>query len=175
LPNGVANGVTNGTSTLSSEATGTSPISSVNALKGLLAKLLQEKFLVQVHDRHMHPDTDTDNALRMQFKEELKGSIATQIKLDRAVNDKLEEYKAGLDTAEASEHTGMKRKSASSQDRPRKRAKYNSWEEDEEDVWEIDVGLLVLFLEVPLSNFCRRQLCCESTTTNLPSSTEMQT
>lgn len=91
----------------------------------------------------MHPETDTDNALRLKFKDELKGSIATQIKLDRAVNDRLEEYKAGLDTAEASEHSGMKRKSASSHDRPRKRAKYNSWEEEgEEDVWEIDVSLL---------------------------------
>jgi len=139
LPNGVSNGVTNETSTLSNEATGTSPISSVNALKGLLVKLLQEKFLVQVYDRHMHPDTDTDNALRLKFKDELKGSIATQIKLDRAVNEKLEEYKAGLDSAEASEHSGMKRKSASSGDRPRKRAKYNSWDEEEEDVWEIDV------------------------------------
>jgi DNA-directed RNA polymerase III subunit RPC3 len=108
-----------------------------------MAEMLKERFLVQVHEHHMHIRTDTSNALRAQLMSQLRKGVISEIKLGKEVDRQMHIKLAELADGDTSKHAGLKRKTApTAKGRSKKRQKVSFYdnEEGDEEEWEIDVS-----------------------------------
>jgi len=137
------NGSTNG----DSDSATTAP-ASLSSLKSIMGDLLQRRYLIQVFEHHMQPETDVVNALRLKVAKQVKEGqgIISDLKLKKLVDVQMTEKMRELALGDVSEHAGMKKRmvDVESMDsrRPNKRARLANTFEDvsgKEAIWEIDV------------------------------------
>lgn len=134
------------------------PISSIDSLKSVMAEMLKSRFLIPVQDYHMHPRTDTINTMRAQLTSQLRGSFQVETKLAKEVDRQMKIKLAEMADGDTSETAGMKRKAVALKGRSKKRQKVSVYdEEQEEEEWEIDVGLPDL-ITAQLLTLYRRKL-----------------
>lgn len=123
-------------------------VMSVGTLRELMGKMLEDRFLIQVHKHHMHPITDTENAMRKEVHELLHTQIKTAAKLAKEVDLRVLERMQAMKDGDADPHAGMtkvtgKRKASSSGGRSKKKNKVSEYDMGDglDDIqWEINVG-----------------------------------
>ena len=138
----------NGTSS-AADSTKSTPATLAN-LKAVMSDLLKSRYLIQVQDFHMHPQTDVINDVRSKLTKQVKEThgVMSDLKLKRLVDAQLRIKLRELALGDTSEHAGMKRRMATVEafKRPTKRAKLSTTFEDvsgKEAVWEIDESIVI--------------------------------
>ena len=119
------------------------------ALKSVMTEMRKRRYLVQVQEHHMRPETDVVNEVRLKLTKQIRESHAamSDLKLRKLVDAQLATKLRELELGDLSEHAGLKKRmahfEAAAGKRPSKRAKLSTSFEDVngiEAVWEIDVG-----------------------------------
>jgi len=122
------------------------------SLKAVMGDLLKSRFLIQVQEFHMHPETDVINSVRAKITKQVKEShgAISDLKLKKLVDGQLKVKLREMAVGDTSEHAGMKKRMATVETttpkRPSKRAKLSTTFEDvsgKEAVWEIDESIVV--------------------------------
>ena len=127
-----------------SEIEADAPISSVEALKEVMTNMLKARFLIEVKQHHVQPQTDVENELRLDLAQKLRKNHSSELKLMKEVNTQLKTKLKQLEIGDPAEHAGMKRKASIAGGRTKKRTKVSIYdEEQEEEEWEIDVSSAV--------------------------------
>jgi len=165
------NGATNGIADSSKSAPPT-----LASLKSVMGDLLKSRYLIQVQEFHMHPETDVINDVRAKITKQVKEShgAMSDLKLKKLVDGQLRAKLREMAVGDTSEHAGMKKRmatvEATTSKRPSKRAKLSTTFEDvsgKEAVWEIDENIvvrvnhekfLILFRNKELVAFAERRL-----------------
>ncbi|KAF8468344.1 RNA polymerase III subunit RPC82-domain-containing protein [Kalaharituber pfeilii] len=167
---------TNGTSNGVTDATKSAP-TSLASLRAAMGDLLRSRYLIQVHEHHMHPQTDVINDVRAKITRQVKEShgAMSDLKLKKVVDAQLKSKLRELAVGDISENAGMKKRMAqvevaTSNKRPSKRAKLSNNFEDvsgKEAVWQIDENsvvrvnhekFLILFRNKELVTMAERRL-----------------
>ena len=131
------------------DSTKSTPATLAN-LKTVMSDLLKSRYLIQVQDFHMHPQTDVINDVRAKLTKQVKDThgAMSDLKLKKLVDAQLRIKLRELALGDTSEHAGMKRRMTTAEvlKRPTKRAKLSTTFEDvsgKEAVWEIDENIIV--------------------------------
>ena len=145
-------------------------------LKAVMGDLLKSRYLIQVQEFHMHPETDVINDVRAKITKQIKEShgAMSDLKLKKLVDGQLKAKLREMAVGDTSEHSGMKKRmatvEATTSKRPSKRAKLSTTFEDvsgKAAIWEIDEGIvvrvnhekfLILFRNKELVAFAERRL-----------------